>query len=72
MTNATTLKTNTDSEEEEEYNPFGFFPVSPPPRKIMVRAIRAIMAIRVNPNPNRSPNKFSWGRTNRKEPPFVL
>ena len=44
----------------------GFFPVSPPPRKIIVRAIRAIRAImvrvrarisiRVNPNPNPNPN----------------
>ena len=63
---------------------FLFFPVSPPPRKI-IRAIRAIRAIRVrarvrdnpnaNPSPNPNPNSpnspnhnFSWGRTNRKEP----
>ena len=50
----------------------GTFPVSPPPRKIMVMAIRAIrvrvrarVSIRVNPNPNslNSPNNFPWGLT---------
>ena len=53
-----------------------FFPVSPPPRKI----IRAIRAIRVNPNANPSPNpnpnspnhNFSWGRTNNRKEPDIL
>ena len=62
-----------------------YFPVSLPPRKIMVSAIRVITAIRVrarvsirvNPNPNNSPspnspNNFSWGRINRKVPRTML
>ena len=54
----------------------GFFPVSPPPRKIIVRAIRVSIRVNPNTNPNSShnpnspnnPNNVSWGRTNRKEP----
>ena len=49
-----------------------YFPVSPPPRKIMVRAIRVRVRVNPNPNPNpnspNSPNNFSWGPTNRKVP----
>ena len=50
-------------------------------RAIRVR-VRARVSIRVNPNPNpkpspnpnspNSPNNFSWGRTNRKEPKEVI